>query len=97
MTAVPPVPAKPPTTGEETIVIGLGANVGNARATTTWALQQLKANPAVQVQQVSSLYRIRPVDADGPEYLNAVASLSTSLEPEALLSLAAGLGAASRP
>jgi 2-amino-4-hydroxy-6-hydroxymethyldihydropteridine diphosphokinase len=91
MTAVPPVPAKLPTTGEETIAIGLGANVGNARATLAWALQQLKANPAVQVRQVSSLYRTRPVDADGPDYLNAVALLSTSLEPEALLSLLQGL------
>jgi dihydropteroate synthase len=71
----------------ETIAIGLGANLGDARATLAWALQQLQAHPRVTLQQVSSLYRTRPVDAEGPDYLNAVALLHTSLEPEALLKL----------
>jgi dihydropteroate synthase len=71
----------------ETIAIGLGANLGDARATLAWALQQLQAHPLVTLQQVSGLYRTRPVDAEGPDYLNAVALLQTSLEPEALLKL----------
>ncbi len=71
----------------ETVVIGLGANLGDARSTLTWALQQLAAHPAVQLQRVSSLYRTRPVDAGGPDYLNAVALLTTSLDPQALLGL----------
>ena len=71
----------------ETVAIGLGANLGDAHATLTWAVQQLAAHPAVQLQRVSSLYRTRPVDAEGPDYLNAVALLTTSLDPQALLGL----------
>jgi dihydropteroate synthase len=71
----------------ETIAIGLGANLGDARATLAWALQQFHNHPLVTLQQVSSLYRTRPVDVEGPDYLNAVALLHTSLEPEALLQL----------
>jgi 2-amino-4-hydroxy-6-hydroxymethyldihydropteridine diphosphokinase len=77
--------------GHETIAIGLGANLGDARATLAWAVQQLAAHPAVQLGRVSSLYRTRPVDAEGPDYLNAVALLTTSLEPHALLGLLQGL------
>ena len=75
----------------ETVAIGLGANLGDARATLAWAMQQLAAHPAVQLQRVSSLYRTRPVDAEGPDYLNAVALLTTSLDPHALLGLLQGL------
>ena len=71
----------------ETVAIGLGANLGDARATLAWAVQQLAAHPDVQLQRVSSLYRTRPVEAEGPDYLNAVALLTTSLDPLALLGL----------
>ena len=37
------------------------------------------------MQRVSSLYRSAPVDAGGPDYLNAVAELTTTLAPQALL------------
>jgi 2-amino-4-hydroxy-6-hydroxymethyldihydropteridine diphosphokinase len=73
--------------GRETVAIGLGANLGDARATLAWAVQQLAAHTDVQLQRVSSLYRTRPVDAQGPDYLNAVAVLSTTLGPTALLDL----------
>jgi len=75
----------------ETVAIGLGANLGDARATLAWALQQLAAHPAVQLQRVSSLYRTRPVDAEGPDYVNAVVLLTTSLDPQALLGFLQGL------
>jgi 2-amino-4-hydroxy-6-hydroxymethyldihydropteridine diphosphokinase len=68
---------------------GLGANLGPARTTLQWALRQLYTHPAVQLHSVSSLYRSLPVDAEGPDYLNAVALLSTTLSPEALLDLLA--------
>jgi 2-amino-4-hydroxy-6-hydroxymethyldihydropteridine diphosphokinase len=35
--------------------------------------------------RVSDLYRSAPVDADGPDYFNAVVSLYTDLQPDALL------------
>ncbi len=73
----------------EAVAIGLGANLGPARTTLQWALRQLYTHPAVQLHSVSSLYRSLPVDAEGPDYLNAVALLSTTLSPEALLDLLA--------
>ena len=65
--------------------IGLGANLGDAVAALAWALEQLHLQPQVQVQRASSLYRSAPIDAHGPDYFNAVAKLSTSLAPQALL------------
>lgn len=65
--------------------IGLGANLGDARAALRGAVQAMAALPDTQVSQVSSLYRSAPVDAGGPDYLNAVAMLQTRLAPLALL------------
>jgi 2-amino-4-hydroxy-6-hydroxymethyldihydropteridine diphosphokinase len=65
--------------------VGLGANLGDARATLAQAVQALAALPATQLQAVSSLYRSAPVQASGPDYLNAVARLRTTLAPQALL------------
>lgn len=65
--------------------IGLGANLGDAEATLKHALQRLAALPQTQLQAHSSLYSSAPIDAGGDDYLNAVASLETALEPLALL------------
>ncbi|MDZ7865569.1 2-amino-4-hydroxy-6-hydroxymethyldihydropteridine diphosphokinase [Acidovorax sp.] len=65
--------------------IGLGANLGDRGAALQQALASLATLPQTQVRQVSSLYRSAPVDADGPDYLNAVAELATGLSPTALL------------
>ena len=65
--------------------IGLGANLGDARAALCTAVQALAALPRVRVLRVSSLYRSAPVDAHGPDYLNAVAQLDTALAPLPLL------------
>ena len=53
--------------------IGLGANLGDARATLQAALQALSHLPGCRLQQVSSVYRSAPVDAAGPDFFNAVA------------------------
>lgn len=68
-----------------TAFIGLGANLGDRGAALQQALASLATLPQTQVRRVSSLYRSAPVDADGPDYLNAVAELSTGLPPEELL------------
>ncbi len=68
-----------------TVWIGLGANLGERADTLRAALHAIAALDAVQVQRVSSLYRSAPVDAGGPDYLNAVAQLRTTLAPQALL------------
>lgn len=59
--------------------IGLGANLGDARAALRAAVQAMAGLPGTQVQRLSALYRSAPVDAGGPDYLNAVAELETSL------------------
>ena len=65
--------------------VGLGANLGDARAALRDAVRAMAALPGTQVRGVSSLYRSAPVDAGGPDYLNAVAELQTTLAPLALL------------
>ena len=65
--------------------IGLGANLGDAHATLQQALADLAYTPGVSDIKASGLYRTAPVDSDGPDYLNAVVSLQTSLDPLTLL------------
>ncbi|MBC7201984.1 MAG: 2-amino-4-hydroxy-6-hydroxymethyldihydropteridine diphosphokinase [Pusillimonas sp.] len=67
--------------------IGLGANLGPALETLRQAAEQLAAHPGITAFQLSSLYRSKPVDALGPDYVNAVARFYTTLEPYALLTL----------
>ena len=71
----------------ERVFVGLGANQGDTRATLASALSALDSHPAIQRVATSSLYRSAPVDATGPDYLNAVAELRTTLEPLDLLKL----------
>ena len=65
--------------------IGLGANLGERADTLRLAIGAIDAISETRVQRVSSLYRSTPGDAGGPDYLNAVAELSTTLAPQALL------------
>ena len=65
--------------------IGLGANLGDARAALDVAQLELAALPGTRLVAASSIYRSAPMQSSGPDYLNAVAELRTRLEPEALL------------
>lgn len=65
--------------------VGLGANLGELRATLEAALAKLAALPDTQLEAVSSAYRSAPWQAEGPDYLNAVALLETRLAPLDLL------------
>jgi 2-amino-4-hydroxy-6-hydroxymethyldihydropteridine diphosphokinase len=65
--------------------IGLGANLGDARAVVSRAAAAIAALPGIQTLRLSPLYRSAPVDALGPDYINAVAQLRTSLSARALL------------
>ncbi len=65
--------------------IALGANLGDARATVTQAIHSLGQLPGITVMKQSSLYRSAPVDASGPDFINAVAEVTTTLNPQALL------------
>ncbi len=65
--------------------IALGANLGDACATVRWAAAQLAGLDTTVLLQCSSLYRTAPVDAAGPDFINAVAAIETSLTAPALL------------
>ena len=64
--------------------IGLGGNLGDARATLESALRSLAKLPRTELRRCSSWYRSAPVDASGPEFVNAVAELATQLAPDEL-------------
>jgi 2-amino-4-hydroxy-6-hydroxymethyldihydropteridine diphosphokinase len=65
--------------------IGIGANLGEARANVERAIAQLNRLPQTRVTAQSSLFRTAPVDADGDDYINAVAQIETSLPASELL------------
>ena len=69
----------------ETAFIGLGANLGDATTTIASAFESLAQLPHSRLVARSSLYRTQPVDADGPDYVNAVARVDTALSPRDLL------------
>lgn len=69
----------------ERVFVGLGANLGDPRATLARALEALARLPQTRLVAASPLYRSAPVDARGPDFLNAVAELSTTLGPRDLL------------
>lgn len=68
-------------------LIGLGANLGNAHQTIVDAILELKSASGILNVQCSSLYASDPVEAQGPVFINAVASLETTLAPINLLNL----------
>jgi|SRR5699024_2185472 len=65
--------------------IGLGANLGDRQNTLHDAISGINALDNSQVTLVSPFYRSAPVDADGPEYINAVIQLTTTATPQLLL------------
>lgn len=67
------------------VYVGLGANLGEREAALRKALGVLGQCPDTRVLRVSPLYGSAPVDAGGPDYLNAVAEIATTLTPGALL------------
>ena len=68
-----------------TAYVGLGANLGDAVQALRSAVKALDQIPSTRVGAVSSLYQTSPVDSSGPDYLNAVAELSTALSAPELL------------
>jgi 2-amino-4-hydroxy-6-hydroxymethyldihydropteridine diphosphokinase len=70
--------------------VALGANLGPARENLLAALDHLKGLPWTDLEGVSSFYLTKPVGSSGPDYLNAVAALSTALAPHELLNALLG-------
>jgi 2-amino-4-hydroxy-6-hydroxymethyldihydropteridine diphosphokinase len=71
--------------------VGIGANLGDARAQVTDALAHLARLPETTLLRASSLYRTAPIDSSGDDYINAVACLDTALDPHALLAALLGI------
>lgn len=68
-----------------TAYVGLGANLGDARAALRSALSALAVLERTELQASSPFYRTEPVNAGGPDFTNAVAQLATRLDAHALL------------
>jgi len=68
-------------------LIGLGANLGDAHQTLLNALAELQSSTGIERIHHSRFYASDPVDAQGPVFVNAVASVETTLAPIYLLDL----------
>jgi 2-amino-4-hydroxy-6-hydroxymethyldihydropteridine diphosphokinase len=71
--------------GKTKAYIGLGSNLGNAQENVERAIALLGQLPGTKLDGQSSLFQTAPVDADGDDYINAVACIETTLPPQDLL------------
>ena len=72
--------------------VGLGANLGDREAMLRSALEQLSAEPRVELVAVSSFRETAPVGiADQPRFLNAAAAVETTLSARELLDRLLGI------
>ncbi len=70
----------------ETVFLGLGSNLGDREGYLRRALDAVAAWAGVELKAVSSLYETDPVGPqDQGRFLNAVAELDVSAEPESFL------------
>jgi 2-amino-4-hydroxy-6-hydroxymethyldihydropteridine diphosphokinase len=68
-----------------TAFIGVGANLGFSRDAVLNALADLGRMPSTEFVAASSLYQSAPIDSEGPDFINAVAEIETTLSAEDLL------------
>ena len=83
--------AKPVVRPAITAYLALGANLGEAQATVRWAMAAIASLPGCELGACSSLYSTAPVDSSGPDYINAVVEVKTSLSAPDLLAHLHGL------
>ena len=65
--------------------VGIGANLGDARANVRDAQARLDAYPGCRLHAASGCWRTAPIDSSGDDYINAVAAVDTELDAHALL------------
>jgi 2-amino-4-hydroxy-6-hydroxymethyldihydropteridine diphosphokinase len=65
--------------------VGVGANLGDPLGQVQRGIAALRELPHTTLRACSSLYASAPVDAPGPEYVNAVVELRTTLPAAELL------------
>jgi 2-amino-4-hydroxy-6-hydroxymethyldihydropteridine diphosphokinase len=73
--------------------IGIGANLGDARANVDDAVARLGLLPQSRLLRTSPYYRSAPIDSSGDDYVNAVAAIDTRLSAEDLLAALHGIEA----
>jgi 2-amino-4-hydroxy-6-hydroxymethyldihydropteridine diphosphokinase len=66
-------------------VVALGANLGNALDTVLKAIQDLSTLQEARLVKASSCYRTAPIQAQGPDFINAVVLLETAMSAHQLL------------
>lgn len=72
--------------------IGLGANLGDPAEQLASAITAINAIEQSTIDAVSSVYQSPPMGpSDQPDYLNAVAALTTTLTPSQLLTALQGI------
>jgi 2-amino-4-hydroxy-6-hydroxymethyldihydropteridine diphosphokinase len=65
--------------------IGIGSNLGDSRGIVQNAIAQLDRLPDTRLTAQSSLFETAPIEAEGNDYINAVASIDTGLTADELL------------
>ena len=70
----------------QNVFLGFGSNLGDRSGNINKAIVLLGKIDGVVIDKVSSIIETEPVEAPGPNYLNAVVKIKTVLEPECLLS-----------
>lgn len=65
--------------------VALGANLGDPIETLLLAIDDLRALATKQQLELSDFYRTAPLDAGGPDYINAVVRFTTELPALVLL------------
>ncbi|MBZ0173609.1 MAG: 2-amino-4-hydroxy-6-hydroxymethyldihydropteridine diphosphokinase [Phycisphaerales bacterium] len=72
--------------------IALGSNLGDRRATLAAAVKAIAALPGTTLRKTSDIIETDPVGPPGqPNYLNAAASVETTLSPRELLEALLGI------
>jgi 2-amino-4-hydroxy-6-hydroxymethyldihydropteridine diphosphokinase len=79
-----------------TAILSLGSNLGDRESTLRRAIREIATVPGVRLTAVSAIVEtpaLKPngVDRDAPSYLNAVARVSTTLDPLELLGAMAAI------
>ena len=67
------------------VFVALGANLGDAVQSLRQAKAAMAQLPATRVLRASSLYCTAPLDAGGPDFINAVVMIETALPAPVLL------------
>jgi 2-amino-4-hydroxy-6-hydroxymethyldihydropteridine diphosphokinase len=67
------------------VLISLGSNLGDRWKNLTRAIREINAIEDTKIVKKTSFLKTRPDQAPGPDYLNGVVKITTSLGPEELL------------